>query len=114
MFKLFKTVTDSEILFHLSGERLLIQFIEKFFVHNHIKNVLINQLINHSIAKNQKKIEACQCLLDEQPQASILFQAVDAFANRTECIFRFPSSYETEPHNQSEEFRWLNSRCINH
>jgi hypothetical protein len=114
MSRLFKTVTETEILFHLSGERLLIQFIEKIFVDNHIKNVLINQLINHSIAKNQKKIEACQCLLDEHPQASVLFQAVDAFANQTECILRFPSSYETEPQNQSDEFRWLYIRCTNH
>jgi hypothetical protein len=109
MSKVIKTITETEILFSLSGERLIIQYIDAFIVKTPFEFTLTNHFINCSIAKNQKKIDACKCILEDLPRSDILFQAVNALANGTEIEFRFPLSFETNPDEQTVEFRWFNT-----
>jgi hypothetical protein len=105
--ELRKTTTDTEICFHLSGERILPQYIYKFLVHKSYDLLLTNEFINVSFAQHTKKIEAYQCLLEDLPLASLLFQAVHALATRTEWELRFPLSWETDTEQRTPEFEWL-------
>jgi hypothetical protein len=112
MSKITKQNTDTEIIFHLSGERLLVQYIEKFMIKTPFEISLTNCFINHSIAQNQKKIDACKCLLEDVPNAHILFQAVDALANHTVMELKFPLSFETNIQERTPEFQWLQRRIL--
>lgn len=112
MSKIKKHNTEHAIIFHLSGERLITQYIEKFLIKSPFEFILTNHFINCSIAKTQKKIDACKCLLEDIPNASILFQAVDAIANQTELELNFPLSFETNIHEHTFEYQWLIRRVL--
>jgi hypothetical protein len=112
MSKIRKINTDTEICFYLSGEQLILQYIEKFLIKTIFEFTLTNHFINCSISKNQKKIDACKCLLEDIPNAFPLFQAVDAFANKTELELKFPLSFETNIKEQTYEFQWLHQRLL--
>jgi len=112
MSKIRKDTTENEITFYISGERLLTQYIEKFVIKTSFETLLINHFINYSIAKKQKKIDACKCLLEDIPKSQILFLAVEALVSQTELKLAFPLSFETNPEKQTEEFQWLYRRNL--
>jgi hypothetical protein len=112
MSKIRKIRTDDDVIFYLSGERLLIQYIETFLIKTPFECSLTNHFINCSIAKNQKKIDACKCLLEDISHSDKLFQAVDALASQTELELKFPHSFETHLQEQTPEFHWLYRRIL--
>ena len=112
MSKVIKTTTETEIIFHLSGARLITQYIDTFLVNTPFETIFINYFINCSITKNQQKIEACKVILDDHPQASVLFKAIEALANQTYIEFRYPitpDSKDSNPEEPSLEFHWLDT-----
>jgi hypothetical protein len=109
MSKVIKRITETEIIFILSGERIISQYIDTFIVNTPFEIILTNHFIQCSIAKNNKKIEACKCILEDLPHADILFNAVNALANKTEILFQFPLSFETNPDEQTMEYQWLDT-----
>jgi hypothetical protein len=109
MSKVIKKKTETEILFSVSGERNLSQFIDTFIVKTPFEISLTNYFIHCSIIKNQRKIDACKCILEDLIHSELLFQMVDAFVNKMEIEFRFPLSFETNPDEQTMEYQWLDT-----
>ena len=108
MSKIQKTVTDSETIFHLSGNVLILLYIENFIIKTPFETMITDQFINYSIAKSQKKIDACKCLLEHVPNSHVFFQAVDALANQTVLELRFSNTSDVQ--TQTSEYRWLCDR----
>ena len=112
MTKITKHETDENILFRISGERLITQYIEKFLIKTPFEITMANHFINCSIAKHQPKIDACKCLLEDIPNSSDLFRAVDAIANQTDFAMSFTLSHEKNIQECSPEYQWLNKRVL--
>lgn len=107
MSKVTKYETDDEIKFQVSGERLLLQYMYRFVIRTPFQVSLTNHLIDNTFAKNEKKRNACQCLLEDNPKSKVLFQAVDAMVHQQNLELCFPKEIQENTELQTPEFQWL-------